>query len=578
MRTATRAIIGFTCFLACIGQIAAQIEARNGKDVHDLRGIITTVGLTSYSPNGVASAFEVDGRIIRLHKDTRIAFSDKKLARPSDLKFGRFVTVRATSSDGESAQADAIVIEKDAREINLRSSLKSILEQADFVNENLLLFRWTGGADDRLSFAVEKTKDGPVVEFQFKAGSKDFKVAHGRLYAIAKNTRWRGAKESPFFNQRGVATSINTAAELQTALEQKPPAGFFPAIMLAGHVPDPIPDLAVPFGMRIVPGRGEPIKDADLKRLAACQNLTHLIIEGSVGGNAVSDAGLKELARAPKLTYLCLYFARVTNPGVKELAHSKSLTALDVIYTPLDEQGLKTLAPLQKLDTLRIQPEGEINDKTLHALREIGLLHALVAARAKDGARPQSADQVIDVKLLDTKITDAGLKDLTIFKNLRALDVGTMMRFYDDFEYNRILFKDYGGGLTDAGLKELVHFKQLSALGLRGTAVTDSGLKDLAPLEGLATLDLGDAKKLTDAGLKHVARCKNLTTLSLDGCKMSDAGLKELTGLTKLTTLDVRATGVTQDGLAVLRKALPNLKHLHFGSRLEKSELGRPDK
>jgi hypothetical protein len=54
--------------------------------------------------------------------------------------------------------------------------------------------------------------------------------------------------------------------------------------------------------------------------------------------------------------------------------------------------------------------------------------------------------------------------------------------------------------------------------------------------------------------------------------------LKALTGLTNLTTLDVRDTGVTQAGLTDLRKALPNLKTLRFGSRLEKGELGRPEK
>jgi hypothetical protein len=283
----------------------------------------------------------------------------------------------------------------------------------------------------------------------------------------------------------------------------------------------------------------------------------------------VSAAGLRELAGAPKMQYLCLYFAKVTNPGMKELARSRSLTALDMIYTPLDEHGLKALAPLKNLHTLRIQPEGEINDRALHALREVGLLHALVGARAKRNARPRSAEQVVEVKLFDTKITDAGLKDLTIFKNLTALDVGTMMRFYDGFEYNRALFKDYGGGLTDTGMKELVHFKHLTSLGLRGTAVTSAGLKELAPLKNLSVLDLGDARKVTDAGMKHVAACKHLTALSLDGCNISDAGLKGLAGLKKLTAIDLRETGVTEAGLAELRKALPNLKQLRVGSRLE---------
>ena len=89
-----------------------------------------------------------------------------------------------------------------------------------------------------------------------------------------------------------------------------------------------------------------------------------------------------------------------------------------------------------------------------------------------------------------------------------------------------ILF--YNTKVADAGLKELSALKNLTSLRLFDTQVTDAGLKALAPLKNLSTLYLGSTK-VTDAGLKELATLKNLTTLSLEReTKVTDAGIKEL--------------------------------------------------
>ena len=81
--------------------------------------------------------------------------------------------------------------------------------------------------------------------------------------------------------------------------------------------------------------------------------------------------------------------------------------------------------------------------------------------------------------------------------------------------------------VTDAGLKELAALKQLTTLNLGVTQVTDAGLKELAPLKQLTTLYLHDTD-VTDAGLKELTALKNLTTLHLGKTAVTDAGVKEL--------------------------------------------------
>ena len=79
--------------------------------------------------------------------------------------------------------------------------------------------------------------------------------------------------------------------------------------------------------------------------------------------------------------------------------------------------------------------------------------------------------------------------------------------------------------LTNAGLKELAGFKNLATLHIGGTMVTDAGLKELTAFKNLTTLDLGDIK-VTDAGLKELTALKSLTTLHLFIFGMTDAGVK----------------------------------------------------
>ena len=77
--------------------------------------------------------------------------------------------------------------------------------------------------------------------------------------------------------------------------------------------------------------------------------------------------------------------------------------------------------------------------------------------------------------------------------------------------------------VTDAGLRELTQLKKLSRLSLEGEGISDVGLSALAH-HNLTVLDLMDTR-VTDVGLKHLVSFANLTQLLLNRTKVTIAGL-----------------------------------------------------
>ena len=115
-------------------------------------------------------------------------------------------------------------------------------------------------------------------------------------------------------------------------------------------------------------------------------------------------------------------------------------------------------------------------------------------------------------------------------------------------------------GVSDEGLKELTGLKELHTLDLRLTKVKDAGLKHLARLKNLQSLNLSHTA-VTDAGLKELGGITNLQSLDLTVVEgPTDAGLKELAGLKNLRVLDLEYAKVTTTGIAELQKALPRLR------------------
>ena len=91
----------------------------------------------------------------------------------------------------------------------------------------------------------------------------------------------------------------------------------------------------------------------------------------------------------------------------------------------------------------------------------------------------------------------------------------------------RVLKLDAASKITDAGLKELTGLKQLRDPGLGSTQVTDAGLKQLTALKDLEKLNL-NFTKVTDAGLKDLATLTKLELLGLSFTQVTKDGVKKL--------------------------------------------------
>ena len=65
--------------------------------------------------------------------------------------------------------------------------------------------------------------------------------------------------------------------------------------------------------------------------------------------------------------------------------------------------------------------------------------------------------------------------------------------------------------------------------------------------------------RITDAGLEYLESLSSLEMLLLDGTEVSDAGMPHLTHLSHLKQVELGRTGVTPNGVKLLKTAFPNL-------------------
>jgi hypothetical protein len=109
-----------------------------------------------------------------------------------------------------------------------------------------------------------------------------------------------------------------------------------------------------------------------------------------------------------------------------------------------------------------------------------------------------------------------------------------------------------GTAVTDAGLANLGSCSKLRCLILRNTQVTDGGLASLAGCKSLWILDLAETQ-LTDAGLALVANCPELRMLALQKTAVTAAGLAALARCPFLMMLYAANTNATPASLAALQ-------------------------
>jgi hypothetical protein len=138
--------------------------------------------------------------------------------------------------------------------------------------------------------------------------------------------------------------------------------------------------------------------------------------------------------------------------------------------------------------------------------------------------------------ILDSRyVTDAGMKVIGGLRTLEDLNVGNCQ-------------------ITDAGLGSLQYLEGLCSLNLGGTNISGNGLKYLARMDMLERLTLSDTD-LEPGDLKNLPELRSLMNLSVEGVLLDEADVARLQRIPSLTALVVTSGAISDDMLAVLKRA-----------------------
>ncbi len=151
--------------------------------------------------------------------------------------------------------------------------------------------------------------------------------------------------------------------------------------------------------------------------------------ELSIRGMRLTPTGLDYLSRLTKLRQLDLCNCPLTDEGLKQLTNLSELTALNLANTEVGDAGLTYLKSFPHLTTLYLSRlPGNGNGITDHGVK---VLAALTDLKILDLSRTAVGDEAMvqiatlknlqTLRLVDTKVTAAGLKRLTDLPELNSL-------------------------------------------------------------------------------------------------------------------------------------------------------------
>lgn len=247
----------------------------------------------------------------------------------------------------------------------------------------------------------------------------------------------------------------------------------------------------------------------------------------------------------------------------------KGVTTMDLMGE-VTGNGLALLEELQNLEELTLAATSVTDDGLKHLaglknLRILAFTETLTETPIDEGLQYlEGLESLEELDLSETIVTDESLKYLARLGRLRVLnltftdvtDAGLQhLNALDALEELDLM----GTAVTGDTFKYLAKLKSLRSLRLAFTPVSDTGLKQLGGLQRLEYLDLMGTK-VTDDGLEYLVGLGRLRFLRLVDTPITDAGLKHLMAMSDLRELEIQDTTVTEQGAAELQQALPKLK------------------
>ncbi|MHB8902160.1 MAG: hypothetical protein ACYC6Y_25665 [Thermoguttaceae bacterium] len=150
-------------------------------------------------------------------------------------------------------------------------------------------------------------------------------------------------------------------------------------------------------------------------------------------------------------------------------------------------------------------------------------------------------DRVVEVRLIDARLTDDFLARLGECRSLRVLNLSR-------------------SDVTGEGLKHLVRLGSLEDLDLSYTKVGDDDMATVGQMGSLRRLDLS-RDRLSGRGLHRLGPLENLQTVCLVATPLRDGALKSLASLRSLSTCNIfGCVHLSRESVEAFRKARPDCR------------------
>lgn len=308
------------------------------------------------------------------------------------------------------------------------------------------------------------------------------------------------------------------------------------------------------------------VTDAGLEHLSGLDQLEAIVIRSA----AFTGSGLKALAKLPKLNYIECERAGVTDQGLSELPKFTQPIDLDLSGTSVTDAGFKHLKRFKGLKKFEHTPSDypkkspRLNGSGLKDLAGLTGLRMLQL----DGhpitdehlAGLAGLPALTDLRLNGSRVTGKNLSNLAALPALDSIELRespvTDLAHISSIPKLRLLDVSKTQ-INDASIQALAIAKGLEILHLDDTAITGASLDVLAALPALETLSLRNTQ-VKPADLAKLAASKSLRELSISGPWVTDAAAPYLARLTQLKTLSLEGSELTEEGIKILREALPD--------------------
>lgn len=307
-----------------------------------------------------------------------------------------------------------------------------------------------------------------------------------------------------------------------------------------------------------------------LKALATCPKLSRLDLNECPN---VDDDALASLGACAALSELRLYdMQRLNDQGISRLGERSRIRELRVDGRQFTGEGWDSFGRQAQLATLtvytaRLSAEGVGAIARIASLRQLALEGCSLTDEMLE---PFAATSRLEsLSLEGNPISGSGLRAFSANQSLRSLAIDGDCPITDEGlgllvkQWPRLEVLELGpGAYSLAGFSSLADLKQLADLSIEQPQADDRWALALEKMARLKNLTLEDWK-ITGSGLDHLRHLKALTYLRLNGCKsVDDSALPALREFKRLSELHLNDCGLSEDGLAQLRKALPATTYL----------------